>query len=234
MRRPFAQALATALAVALAPCAAGADEPGAAAAAERPEPATAPAVAPDRAAAGATSAPGRAPSPPGTGLRRRDPLYGVSLGAGIPDLVNANFLVRPVPWLRLSAGPSWGVVAWGMQGGVAFAPWDGPVTPTLSFQAGTLFNTDLNRFVKVQGESVQNIKPLLSKVDYRYLASDLGLEFGSQRGLSFFLRLGLSVVFMKAHGTVVNTSSDGTKVTVRDPSLTAWMPSMSLGFQYWF
>lgn len=232
MRRPFVQALAAALAVALAPCTARAGEPGASAAAEPPEPAAA--VAPDRTAGDGTSAPRRALSSPATGLRRPDPLYGVSLAGGFPALLNANFLVRPVPWLRLSAGPSWGVVGWGMQGGVAVAPWEGPVTPTLSVQAGTLFDTDLNRFVKVQGESVQNIKPLLGNVDYRYLASELGLEFGSQRGLSFFLRLGLSVVFVKAHGTVTNTSSDGTRVTVRDPSLTAWMPSLSLGFQYWF
>lgn len=239
MRRSptLALALAATLAVALAPGAARAEEATAA-----PQPAATSAAAPPtadvvagEAAPTATDRPLPAPAPPrGAGLRRPLPLLGVSLGGGFPDLVNANLLVRPVPWLRLYAGPCWSYVSWGVQGGVVLAPWSFVVTPTLSLQAGKLFGTSLRRFVRSDSQSAQDIKPLLGDVDFQYLAGDLGLEIGSPRGLAFYLRLGLSFVELRANGTTTHTSSDGTRVTLRDPSLGAWMPSANLGLQYWF
>jgi hypothetical protein len=160
-------------------------------------------------------------------------MFGLSIGGGFPDFANANLLFRPVPWARLYAGPCWGYVSWGMQGGVVLAPWNGVATPTLSFQAGTLFSTDLRRFLKSDSKSANEVKPLLANVDYRYLAADLGLELGSPRGFNFFLRLGLSFVVIKANGSATHTADDGTRVTLRDPSVSAWMPSLKLGFQYW-
>lgn len=206
MRRSYAFALAVAAAaVASAPCAGWADE-----------------------AAGPPAA-----TPVARGGRTL-PLLGVSLGGGFPDLANLNLLVRPVPWLRLSGGPCWSSVSWGAQAGLLVAPWNGPVTPTLSLQAGMLFGTSLTRFVKGDSQDLQDVKPLLGDVDYRYLAGDLGVELGSPRGLSFFLRLGLSIVSIQAKGRATHTADDGTRVTLSDPSVTAWLPSAKLGFQYWF
>lgn len=199
-------ALLAATLTALAPCAGGAEEPS---------PVSAPAAAP---AAG----------------RRGLPRLGVSAGGGFPDLVNANVLFRPLPWLRLYAGPSWSYVSWGVQGGVVLAPWNAFVTPTLSLQAGKLFGADLRRYVRSESQSAQNLKALLGDVSFEYLAGDLGLELGSPRGLAFFLRLGLSFAAIDGKGTTTRTSSDGTRVTLRDPSLRAWMPSAKLGVQYWF
>jgi hypothetical protein len=180
-------------------------------------------------------APAPAPASPATGLRRRPlPLLGVSLGGGFPDLANLNLLVRPAPWFRLYGGPSWSSVSWGAQAGAVLAPWSWYVTPTLSLQAGKLFGTSLTRFVKSDSKSAQDVKPLLGNVDYQYLAGDLGVELGSPRGFSFYLRLGLSLVSIRANGTATHTADDGTRVTIRDPSVTAWLPSAKLGFQYWF
>lgn len=232
------------------PAAAGSQGAAAAPAEAPPAPAAAdvvPAAAPADAApaaapagSGPTGAAARAEPQPApaaplrTGLRRRLPRFGVSIGGGFPDLVNANLLFRPLPWVRLYAGPCWSYVSWGAQAGVVLAPWSSWVTPTLSFQAGKLFGTDLRRFVKSDSQSAQDIKPLLGDVGFQYLAGDLGLEFGSPRGLAFFFRLGLSFVAIEANGTTTHTSSDGTRVTLRDPRLDAWMPSAKLGFQYWF
>jgi hypothetical protein len=184
--------------------------------------------------ASATAAALPRPPEPARAPRRDLPMFGLSVGGGFPDLVNANLLFRPISWARLYAGPCWGYVSWGMQGGVVLAPWNGVVTPTLSLQAGELFSTNLTRFLKSDSQSAQDVKPLLGNVDYRYLAGDLGLEVGSPRGFSFYLRLGLSFVVIKANGAATHTANDGTRVTIRDPSVSAWLPSTKLGFQYWF
>jgi hypothetical protein len=164
------------------------------------------------------------------------PLIGLHLGVGFPDLVNANLLVRPVNWVRLYAGPSWGYVSWGMQGGIVLSPINWYVTPTLSFQAGKLFGINASRFVKDEtkdGETTR-FKPLLQRIDYHYYAGDLGLELGSPRGFNFFLRFGLSFVVVKANGTGTVSKTDGSLVMLTNPKVSAWLPSAKLGFQYWF
>jgi hypothetical protein len=238
MRR--STALAAALATALAPCAGWADEPASAAAptdlaappdAAAPRNVTAPS---DVTAPGDVTAPAPAATASLPGLRRPLPLLGVSVGGGFPDLVNANLLVRPLPWLRLYGGPCWSSISWGAQAGVLVAPWASVVTPTLSLQTGKVWGTSLRRYVKSNSTTAQELKPLLGNVEYQYLAGDLGLEVGSPRGFSFYLRLGLSLVSITANGSATHTAGDGTRVTIRDPSVTAWLPSAKLGFQYWF
>lgn len=164
------------------------------------------------------------------------PLLGFNLSLGFPDLVNANLLVRPVNWVRLSAGPSWGYLSWGLQGGIVLSPINWYVTPTLSFQAGKLFRTNASRFVNDEtkdGETTR-LKPLLERVDYHYYAGDLGLELGSPRGFNFFLRFGLSFVVIKANGAGSVSKNDGSLVVISNPKISAWLPSAKLGFQYWF
>lgn len=252
MRRSYALAVA-ALAVASAPCAGLAEEaaaaPAAAPAAEAPEAST-PSGREDAREAAASglplpgsgdplprptiAQPAAPPAAPAPSSSRPLPLLGLAIGGGFPDLANLNLLFRPVRWLRLYGGPSWSSVSWGAQAGLLVAPWNGPVTPTLSLQAGTLFGTSLTRFVKGDSRDLEDVRPLLADVDYRYLAGDLGVELGSPRGLSFYLRLGLSIVAIRANGRATHTADDGTRVTLRDPSVTAWLPSAKLGFQYWF
>lgn len=202
-------------------------DPGAAASIAAP-PATAP-LAPVAAAPVAPAAAERKPW-------RTLPLIGVSLGAGFPDLANLNLLVRPLNWVRLYGGPSWGYLSWGLQGGVVLSPINWYVTPTLSFQAGKLFRTNATRFVKDDGGDgkVQEFKPLLQRIDYHYYAGDLGLELGSPRSFNFFLRFGLSFVVVKANGTATHVDDNGVAMSISDPRVSAWLPSVKLGFQYWF
>jgi hypothetical protein len=166
------------------------------------------------------------------GLRRPTPRWGLALGAGFPDFATASLVFRPLQRVRLHAGPAWNGFGWGVQGGVTFVPWSFAVSPLLSFQAGRFFGSDLSFLAK--GEDGAGMKPLLEDMVYSYAAADVGLELGSQRGLSFTLRLGLSYVSVATHGTASHTSDGGTVVALTNPSLNATLPSAKLGFQYWF
>jgi hypothetical protein len=249
---PAAAADATAAPAPDAPAAgAPAPDPAAATAAEAaaaaPDPAGAGSLAagPDPAAAGSVAAQVAAPDPGAAASIaapaerkpwRTLPLIGVSLGAGFPDLANLNLVVRPLDWVRLYGGPSWAYLSWGLQGGVVLSPINWYVTPTLSFQAGMLFSTNATRFVKGDGGGgkAEEFKPLLQRLDYHYYAGDLGLEFGSPRGFNFFLRFGLCFVVAKANGTATHVDDNGTAMSISDPRVSAWLPSVKLGFQYWF
>jgi hypothetical protein len=160
-------------------------------------------------------------------------MVGLSIAGGFPDLATASLLFRPVPAIRFSLGPSWGYVAWGLQGEVTFAPWSSWVTPTLSLGGGKLFRSDLSFLAKDSGGVPSGLRPILQKVDYDYVHGDLGLDLGSPRGFGFFLRLGLSYVRITANGTASYTADNGTRVTFRDPALHATLPSLRMGFQYW-
>ncbi|HEX9399123.1 MAG TPA: hypothetical protein VF912_03345 [Anaeromyxobacter sp.] len=161
------------------------------------------------------------------------PTLGVAIGGGFPDLATASLLFRPIANVRFFAGPSWGYIGWGVQGGVVLAPWDGWIVPTLSLEGGRLFRSDLSFLAKDKGGVPEGIEPLLAKIDYQYAALDLGLELGSSRGFAFSIRLGLSYVSIKANGTATYTSDDGSKVTFTDPAFHGTLPSVKVGFQYW-
>lgn len=222
-------------AAASAAASAAAVDPAAAASIAAAATAAAPIAAPPPAPAAAVKAPVAEAKPARPSKPWRTlPLIGFSLGAGFPDLVNANLLVRPLNWIRLYGGPAWSYVSWGMQGGVVLSPINWYVTPTLSFQAGRLFRTDASRFLKDDDPDQRDMKPLLKKLDYHYYAGDFGLELGSPRGFNFFLRFGLSFAVIKANGTGGKTNDDGSRVSISNPKVSAWLPSAKLGFQYWF
>jgi hypothetical protein len=60
---------------------------------------------------------------------------------------------------------------------------------------------------------------------------------GSQRGFSFFLRGGLAYVWTTIHGAAQSIRDAGgtnNVVTVADPRLRAVIPTVKLGFLYFF
>lgn len=160
-----------------------------------------------------------APSP-------RSPTLGLAFDVGVPEGGALSVAYRPWRPLRLWAGPAWNYLGWGLQGGVAVLPWHWAVSPALSLEGGHYFGANVTHVFKNVPEDA---KPLLRSVGYDYVAGHLGVEFGSQRGFTFSLRLGLSYLRAAAKGT-----SQGTDVTFRDPTLRATLPSVKLGFQYFF
>jgi hypothetical protein len=162
------------------------------------------------------------------------PRWGVGLGGGFPGFATVSAMYRPLSWVRLSAGPAWNYFAWGLQGTVSVAPWRSWITPVLSLEGGKFRRGDLGSLVKSGDEDAAKMKPLLARVDYSYAALDLGVELGSQRGLSFSLKVGLSWVDVGTSGTATYTSEGGSTVTMRDPALRGTLGSAKLGLNYWF
>jgi hypothetical protein len=174
------------------------------------------------------------PPPPPPPLEAAWPRYGLRLDVGVPDGAVAAFVYRPLPALRLSAGPAWNYLGWGVQVGVAFTPIRWAVSPTLSADYGHYFDADAS-FLASSAGVPEEVRPLLEKVGYDYLDAQLGLELGSPRGFSFFLRGGIAYLWTTVRGANQSISNAGASVvTVADPRIRATIPTVKLGFLYFF
>ena len=199
-------------------------------------PAAPPAPAPEAAAAEELPAP--PPPPPATAPY---PRWGLFLGAGVPQGGTLSLIYRPVPLVRLHAGPSWGYLKFGYHGGVTLTPIRWAISPTLGFEAGRYASINVASAVK---ETDASVAPLLRNVNVTYAAALLGFEFGSQRGFTFDLRVGLTWLKVDSKGTGTFTGSGGTvsggtttndaTIKVTNPTLRASAPTVQLGFQYFF
>lgn len=187
-----------------------------------PAAATIPAPAPEPASA----LPARAPD----AVPKR---FGMVVETGVPEGLSVGLSFRPVPSIRLAAGPAWNVVAFGVQGGVAIVPFAWAVAPALSLDVGRYFGADLTRFVQEGTGAPQEVEPLLRDVSYDYAAAHLGVEIGARNGLAFSVRAGLAYVRVKARGRA-ESSSDGTEVYFVDPRLSGTVPSVKVGLQFSF
>jgi hypothetical protein len=234
--------LAAAAAVAFAWSPAGAEEP----ATDQDQPSRADAArlegeaAPGRVAAAAPSpsSPASMPSdePPAGRVpsgERGDGRWGVLVDAGLPQGATLSAAYRPVSSVRLFAGPAWNYVGYGLQGGVAIAPWRFAVAPVLTVEGGRYFGADVS-FLTKNGQGIPpELSTLMKSMTYTYGAVHAGVEFGSQNGFSFAVDLGLAYVALSASGTVTKTDASST-VTFRDPRVRGTLPSLKLGFHYWF
>jgi hypothetical protein len=229
-------ALATGCAVAAWSCALAEEPPGDASPSGAP--AAAGVAAPD---APAPPAPGGPPAPPAGELLDAHPTpagpdgrFGALVDVGLPEGVAVSAAFRPVPMVRLFAGPAWNYLAFGIQGGVSVAPWRLAVTPVLTAEVGRYFGANAS-FLARGGQGVPSeLSPLLKDMSYTYGAIHAGIELGSQRGLSFAFDVGLGYVALDAKGAVTKTDSSGATATFRDPRVRATLPSVKLGFHYWF
>jgi hypothetical protein len=238
-----------ALLVAAVPALAGADDvseeaqPGPAPASSEPAAEAAmiaalpPAIAPPTPAALAAAIP-TAVAPAALRVRSHGTSrFGLALDTAVPEGLTIGLTFRPVPSVRLWAGPAWNYLSFGAHAGVALVPFHWAITPALSFEAGRFFRADLTRFVKEDSGAPSEVAPLLRNVSYDYAAAHVGLEIGSQRGFAVALRAGLAYVRVIARGRTA-PSAEGpageAQVTFVDPRLNATLPSVKLGIQYAF
>jgi hypothetical protein len=174
----------------------------------------------------------------------RLPRFGMRLGLGLPDALTADMIYRPLPFLRLHAGPAWNYLSMGVQGGVAIQPFRWWASPVLEASYGHFFGGDLTRLVHdTSNGSKLDVKPLLRKVGYDYFSGRLSLEFGSPRGFAFSIGLGISYFWTTLHGTATGTTTSSNpaadgyqsyRLSVTNPSLRAVIPSARLGFLFYF
>ncbi len=178
------------------------------------------------------------PAARAAGLEKEAPRWGLDVEAGVPEGVAASAVFRPVPEIRLFAGPAWNYIGWGVQGGVTLIPWHLGVSPLVSVEGGRYFSSDASFLARSSSSGVpKELEPLLKDVNYDYAAAHRGVEFGARDSFAVSLRLGLAYVSATASGTATTsgTSSAGAyTLALTDPHIRGTVPSVKLGVQLWF
>jgi hypothetical protein len=166
----------------------------------------------------------------------RLPIFGLMADVGVPDGLIGSLAIRPLTWVRVSAGGGTNGISRGWRTGITLLPF--AAGPSASFEYGVYQSGDANPLAeKVIGGGF-NGSPLLDRVGYQYMNAHLGLDFGSRR-VVFFLHGGVTVVRGQVHNvdaaiqnsTAQNSDATGTtEVVVRqDPSVKAVGSSVKLG-----
>ncbi len=182
------------------------------------------------AALAAAPAGAAAAQPPAPG--RSLPWLGMAVDAGVPGGLGLLVQVRPIEALRVNAGPMWSGIGFGARGGVVVAPFRARVIPSLELEAGYGVRADLS-FLARRSDVPDALRPVLAHASYRYGAALVGIEMGSPRGTSFFVRAGIARLVVAASRTATTSSRGGT-LEIGDATLRATIPCVKLGVQVWF
>ncbi|WP_371876512.1 hypothetical protein [Pyxidicoccus fallax] len=162
--------------------------------------------------------------------------FGVLLDAGAPHGVGLSAVLRPLPWLRLQAGPTTNSLSFGLRGGVSILPLQTFIAPSFNAEAGHYFGSDYNDVVDWLGSNPSRSAEAISDVTYDYIGGSVGLEIGSAKRFNFFLHLGLSYVSLNVDdaSALIQDVADDPDVTARNLSVRATIPSVKLGFLLYF
>ncbi len=166
------------------------------------------------------------------------PRFGMRLGIGFPEAATAAFVFRPIPLVRLSAGPAWNYYGWGLQAGVGITPIRWYISPVFEVSYGHFFPANLSKLHTPSAGDNLDLGTLLEKVNYDYFNGQVSFEFGSPRGFTFALGVGLSYFWSNLHGTATSSPDPGATqpatVSMTDPSVRMVVPSLRLGMLYYF
>lgn len=162
-------------------------------------------------------------------------LLGVMLDVGIPDGVMAGVSLRPWSFFRAHAAVGTNAIALGVRGGLTLRL-PTTISPALVVEAGQYFEGNANRVTgQVVGSSYRDSR-MAEAVGYRFANLHLGLELGNERS-TFLIHGGMSYIRADLHNTndalSGGDSSSDHSITINvsdDPRLTAWVPSIKLGF----
>jgi hypothetical protein len=189
------------------------------------------------AAAAAAEAPiDVAPAPAGRTHRS----LGLQLDLGVPDIGGVSLLYRPLKWMRFEGGMLYNSAGYGVRGGVSVLPYF-PIAPSLTLEAGHYFDSNvyakLSQYTTVQDD----LRPLLENVGYTFVNAQLGLELGHPNAFVFFVRAGVSKVWMSIHNAKAAVSANqssaagATQLTdIADPTVRLGIPNVKLGFMIYF
>jgi hypothetical protein len=166
----------------------------------------------------------------------RLPIFGLMADVGVPDGLIGSLAIRPLSWVRLSAGGGSNSISRGWRTGITLLPFS--AGPSASFEYGQYQDGDANTLAKKIIGGGFDGSPLLERVGYQYMNAHLGLDFGSRRFV-FFVHGGLTMLRGQIHnvdaaikeGTSHDPTALGpTEVTVRrDPKVSARGSSVKLG-----
>lgn len=164
------------------------------------------------------------------------PRFGVLFDVGVPDGLGLSGVYRPMHWLRLHGGLTHNLGALGLRGGVSFAPFYFPLTPTLSVDVGRTFSADYRSIARKAGLDDPKFDPLLRDLTYTYANAHLGLEVGAARRFVFFLRGGVSYFALSVPGfqEFLQASAGDPSITAKNPRLRFTLPTLKLGVTFYF
>jgi len=174
-------------------------------------------------------------SPAPTDAPKRIHHLGVELDAGVPDGAGLSVLYRPWKFARVELGMLYNYVGFGIRGGVSVVvPYY--IAPSLTFEAGHYF--DGNASGKFSGVP-DDVKPMLEQVGYTFISGQLGLEMGHPNWFVFFVRAGISRLWLTVHNVEKAAaskanSSDFTVKSANDLSVRLGIPNAKVGFMVYF
>lgn len=148
---------------------------------------------------------------------RRESIVGFSFDLGMPDVIGVGVVVRPLHWLRLSAGGSTALFSGGLGGGVSFVPLRRKLSPSFSVAAGHVFASDVNGVPRAFGINITD-----QRVGYDYASLHAGVAWAPIRRVSLSLEAGVSFINLTA-------VPDGDKPSFENATLRVWTPSGRLG-----
>lgn len=163
--------------------------------------------------------------------------WGLMLDGGLPDFVGASVLYRPLPWLRLNGGLATNTAGVAVRAGVGVAFYF-PITPSLNLDVGHYFPADYRPLAQRLGMSTsdETVALALQDIGYDFASATVGLELGSPRHFSFFVRAGISYWSFN-----VGQSEAILRAALQDQGLTAdpiqlrfTSPSAKVGFLIYF
>lgn len=163
--------------------------------------------------------------------------WGLMLDGGLPEFMGASLLYRPLPWLRLNAGLATNTAGLAVRGGVGVALYF-PITPSLNLDVGHYFPADYGPLAQKLGMSTpdETVALALQDIGYDFASATVGLEVGSPRHFSFFVRAGISYWSFN-----VGQSEALLRAALEDEGLTAdpiqlrfTSPSAKVGFLIYF
>jgi hypothetical protein len=147
-------------------------------------------------------------------------------------------LYRPLKFLRVEGGALYNYVGFGVRGGVTVLPhyW---IAPSLTLEAGHYFEADasskISRFVTIPDD----LKPFLQRIGYTFASAQIGLEVGHPDWFVFFVRAGLSRVWLNVRNAQQGLSSatgagEARVTSIADPGVRLGVPSAKVGFMVFF
>ena len=168
--------------------------------------------------------------------RKRLPILGVMADVGLPDGIIGSLAIRPLSWVRLSAGGGSNLISSGWRTGITLLPFG--AGPSASFEYGRYSDGDANGLAKkIVGGSFAG-SPALQRVGYEYMNAHLGWDLGFRRFV-FFVHAGVTMLRGRIHNldaairdttTYANSATGTTEVVVpQDPTGKAVSASVKLG-----
>jgi hypothetical protein len=159
-----------------------------------------------------------------------DPLLAVSLDGGIPSGMALDLAIGPLDFLRLSAGVTYNLASFGFRAGADLVPFHGGLRPVLAFRLGHAFDGDASRLASLFGAPAGQAA-LARHVSYDYASAQLGLEVGSERGISAFASGGVAWISSSSPGAAALFRSWAPSITGSPdrPQVHATIPAVNFG-----